>query len=301
MKKFITLLLLLLFSISFLYGQFTAVMTHTEQGNKKTSMVQSDGTKYRYDLEEEGEKIVVIVDPEVNRTAILMPGKKFVRYMETNSPLSAMNDPYQGFKQMRELFSEKNAGTENMLGFETEKVELYADDKKVYTGWVSPELNFLVKSVNHGNGYTCELINVEQKEVDPAIFSIPEDYTEVDEKMRPVISEPPPPETWNTVKATLPLKGEFKRGDLITFIVPETIAVKITIKNMTVEPAKIITTSTRDRKELPENVQGPVKYRTNRLYKDESLTNTYKWEGGDDKIIKVYEGKLYIEISKEKQ
>jgi hypothetical protein len=52
----------------------------------------------------------------------------------------------------------------------------------------------------------------------------------------------------------------------------------------------------RDGKELPDNEQGPIKYRTQRLFEGESNSSTYSWKEGDDKIIQVHEGKVLVEI-----
>ena len=52
----------------------------------------------------------------------------------------------------------------------------------------------------------------------------------------------------------------------------------------------------RDGKELPDNEQGPLSYRTRRLYAGESFTNVYSWKAGDEKLIQVHEGIINIEI-----
>ena len=52
----------------------------------------------------------------------------------------------------------------------------------------------------------------------------------------------------------------------------------------------------KDGKELPANEQGPLSYRTRRLYKEESFKDTFRWKAGEDKIMQVHEGKILIEI-----
>jgi len=296
MRKIILLVTVSLLVLP-LSGQFTAVMNLTERENKKEYQVRSDGIKYRYDFEENGMKMIVIADPEANRNAILMPDKKFVLYVEPSSSRIAMFDPYQAFKQMRNKFSEKDAGTENVLGVETEKVEIYIDEDKVLTGWFSPELSFLVKSVNHGNGYMCELNDIEQKNVDAALFTIPEDYTEVDMKMRPVIPEPPAPTSWETINVNLPVIKEFERGDRIVFKIPDCERYKIELANEADSPSKIVRTTFKDGKELPEDKIGPASFRSDRLYGGETLSCTYYGEPGNEVVILVFEGKMKIEIT----
>lgn len=301
MKKVILLFAVSMFILP-LYAQFTAELTIAEQGNKKIYLIQSDGSKYRYDFEEDGMKGVVIVDPVANRTAILYPDRKYVRYTETTSAFSGMMDPNQGFKRMQNRFTEKNIGAEKILGVEAEKLELYAGDEKVITAWYSKELSFLVRMTYQGRENTfVELSNIEQRDVDASVFTIPEDYIEVDDQMRVMIPEPPPPESWKTIEATLPVKGEFVRGDQIVFNVQKNKYLYVYLKNETSKPAKIITIlSMRNGMKVPDKDQYPVSYRTKRLYKNETESFGNYWEPGDDLIIQVHEGKMHIEVAKEK-
>jgi len=281
---------------------FKADLVNVKNGEKTIYQLQSDGTNYRYDFEESGMKGIVVVNPEKGKTAILMPDKKFVHYTELTSGISMANDPFQSFLSMRKRYTEKISGTEKLNGYDCEKSELYYDDQKLFTAWYSETLNFLLKMINNREPDTyVELSEIKPGKVDLGVFKVPEDYTEVDQRMRPIIPEPPPPDSWNAIKATLPLKGEFKRGDLISFKVPETINYKIILKNESDEPAKIIRIALREGKELELNEQGPLRYRTKRLFKDESSSDTYSWKAGDDKIIQVHEGKLLIEVVPEER
>ncbi len=303
MKKIISLIISIFLLIPFSQAQFTADFTLVEQGNKKIYKVQSDGSKYRYDFVEEGMKGIMIVDEAANQTAILLPEKKYVRYTETTSQFSQMMDPNQGFKQMQSRFTKKEMGSENVSGIKTEKLELYLDDQKILTAWYSIELDFLVRMTYQGRENTfVELINIKQEEVDPGAFVIPGDYTEVDDQMRIKIPEPPPPESWKTIETTLPVKGEFSRGDRITFNVQENKYLFVYLENKTSKPAKIITIlSKRNGKEVAEEDQYPIGYRTKRLYKNETESGGNYWEPGDDLIIEVHEGKMHIEVAKEKR
>jgi len=295
--KLILIILAILSGASHLQAQFSAELSDVTRGKKKLYHLQSDGSRYRYDFDESGMKGIVIVDPSNNKTAILLPDEKFVHYTELTSQMSLMNDPYQAFRYAQERYTEKPVGKEKITGFDTEKTELYAADQLVYTAWFSDDLNFLVKMVNNMASDTyMELTNIKKVKIDPGIFKIPEDYTEVDDRMRPVIPEPPPPSSWKTIKATIPLKGEFSRGDLVSFKVPESKNYKIILKNETTDPTKVIRIAMRDGKELDNNEQGPISYRTSRLFSEESTTNTYSWKAGDEKILQVHEGILLIEI-----
>ena len=302
MKKISILFIVSLFVLP-LCAQFTAELTDVQRGNKKTYIVKSDGTKYRYDFEEDGIKGVVIVNSAAERTALLFPEKKQVLYGDLTSSMSLMGDPFQAFRFMQTMYDTKQAGMEKILGFDTEKLELYMDEKIILTAWYSDELGFLLKMINHiaENTY-MELTNIQLGKIDADLFIIPDDYIEVDDQMRIKIPEPPPPESWKTIEATLPINSEFIRGDQIAFNVQENKYLFVYLKNKTSKPAKIITIlSMRNGKKVAGKDQYPVSYRTKRLYENETESFGNYWEPGDDLIIQVHEGKMHIEVAKEKR
>ncbi len=287
-----------------LQGQesFTAEMTNVKQGTKEIYQVQSNGEKYRYDFEENGEKGIVIVDPEEGKTAILFPSKQMVHFTETSSIISRSNDPVQSVMTLKDRYYEKQLGQEKVAGFDCDKTELYAADKKVFTVWFSEKLNFPLKIQNHiAKDTYMELSNITLQKITPPVFVVPKDYTEVDNRMRPVIPEPPAPEKWNTIEADLPLNTKYSRGDRVKFKVPETKNYVINLTNNSAVPAKIIRYTFRDGKELSNNEQGPLKYRTRRLFGNETFRNIYRWKAGDTKILEVHEGKLNVEIALENE
>lgn len=301
MKTKFTIVLSVIFSfyttLSFSQSSFSAEMLNVQRGTERVYKLQSDGLKYRYDFEESGMKGTVIVDPEKGQTAILMPDEKYVHYTDIHSSTSLMNDPYQAFIYSKSRYDEKNIGKEKIEGYDCSKIELYASGQQVYTAWHSEELGFLLKLVNEmaDNTY-MELKDIKQEKISDGVFSVPEDYTEVDRKMRPKIPEPPAPDSWKEIMASIPIKGEYQRGDVISFDVPESRNYQLILKNNTGNPAKVIRIGMRDGKELPGNEQGPLSYRTRRLFAGESFSNVYSWKAGDEKLIQVHEGIINIEI-----
>jgi len=301
MKTRISVILTFLFVLlpASIYSQlsFSAEMLNVQRGNETRYQLRSAGNKYRYDFEESGMKGSVIVDQENGKTAILMPEKKFVHYTDIQSSTSLMNDPYQAFLYSKSRYDEKKVGEEKISGFDCNKTQLYASDQLIYTAWYSEDLGFLVKLVNEmANNTYMELRDIKKGNMSNEVFSVPEDFTEVDREMRPIIPEPLAPDSWNEVKASLPLKGEYRRGDIISFDVPESRNYKFILNNNTDSPAKIIRIGMRDGKELSDDEQGPLSYRTRRLYGGESFSNVYSWKAGDEKRIQVHEGVINIEI-----
>ncbi|MDT8400750.1 MAG: hypothetical protein RQ743_03565 [Bacteroidales bacterium] len=306
MKNLFAIFLSTIFSLSaaLSYSQspFSAEMLNVQSGSEKLYKLHSDGLKYRYDFNEDGQKGIVIVDPGAGKTAILLPEEKFVHYTDIHSSTSLMNDPYQAFLYSKSRYEEKQAGKEKVSGYDCAKSELYASDQLIFTAWYSEDLGFLVKLVNEmaDNTY-MELRDINKEDISDKVFAVPDDYVEVDRKMRPIIPEPPAPESWNKIEVAIPLKGEYKRGELLSFEIPESRNYKLILNNNTDKPAKIIRIGMRDGKELPDNEQGPLSYRTRRLYGGESFSNVYSWKAGDEKLIQVHEGVINIEIIPEKQ
>lgn len=300
MKKHALIFVLIMCGYSFCHAQFTSELTDVKHGERRSYLVKSDGKKYRYDMEEDGLNVVMIVDPSSERTALLFPEKKQVQYIDFMSLVS--EDPFQSFKYWEKKLSEKEVGTEKIWGFETVKKELYDGDQKVFTAWYSNELQFVLKMKNHlVENFYMEMTNIEQRKPDSTLFVVPDDYVEVDKQMRPVIPEPPPPESWKAIEATLPINGDFVRGDRITFKVPVGERYRIVLNNKTSEPAKIIRTVMEDGVELPKEKIGPISFRTSRLHQDESSSILYIGRAGDDVILEIHEGKLHIEIGAEEK
>jgi len=296
-SRILPLLLLLLPLSTCSQSPFSAEMINVQGGTERLYKLRSGGMKYRYDFQESGMKGTVIVDPEEGKTAILMPDEKFVHYTDITSQTSLMNDPFQAYLYSKSRYEEKPAGREKIAGYDCTKSELYASEDLIFTAWYSEDLGFLVKLVNEmaDNTY-MELSDIKEEDISSEVFAVPDDYVEVDRRMRPIIPEPPAPESWNKIEVAIPLAGEYKRGDLLSFKVPENSNYKLILNNKTDQPAKVIRKGMRDGKELPDNEQGPLSYRTKRLYGGESSSGVFSWKAGDEKIIQVHEGVINIEI-----
>ncbi len=298
--KRLTFFLLISSLSSQVFPQFKASMENVKSGNKEIYTVYSDKTQYRYDFVQDNQKMIIIVKPQINKTIILLPDKKFYIQQACDGMNSRRNDPVQSYISMKKDYTEKNAGKENVEGFTCNKKEIYADNDKIITAWFAESLNFPVKMVNHlyENTY-MNLKDIQKWKVDPAFFEIPSGYTEVDERMRPVIPEPPAPKKWTTKSVQLPFQSEVSRGTLLIFSINKEAHYKMIAENKTDKPAKIIRYSFRDGKELSEKIQGPEKYRTSRLYPGEKVPGTFIWKEGQEIRIKVFEGTISLIIREE--
>jgi hypothetical protein len=213
-----------------------------------------------------------------------------------------MNDPVQAVMSIKDRYSEKKLEEEEIAGFTCTKSELFAADQKVFTLWFSEELNFPLKIETNFGRYTyMELSGIKVLDVGANRFEVPRGYTEVDDKMRPKIPEPPPPDSWTNVELSLPVDRVFRRGEKIILHIKDETNYRLAARNNSDSPAKFIRSQWKDGTELPEDKQGPLKYRTKRIFKGEKFSNVYHWKEGEQVRIEVHEGELQLEIDLEKR
>lgn len=302
-----TLFFALFFVVFPVFCQFSAIMRNAYSGGEKTYKVWSDGVNYRYEFSEEGSPGIIIFRPEENKTFILMPEKKVFITRACDDMYTLMNDPVQGslhFADQKDITG-ITAGHEKVMGYDCVKKEYYLtydNGDKVLTNvvWFSEELNFPLKiTFGAGQKVRMELSDLQKWKPQKEYFQVPEGYTEVDERGNKVIPEPPAPEKWTTKKVALPFQIEVSRATELVFSIDKGGHYDLTVENKTDKPAKIIRSTWRDGKELTLNVQGPVKYRTYRLYPGEKFHLTLIWKAGDVVRIKVYEGTMALSLKEE--
>jgi len=143
------------------------------------------------------------------------------------------------------------------------------------------------------------LENIEPWKVDPSYFEIPADYTEVDERMRPLIPEPPTPESWTEKNIPIPFEGMLNRGEKLWIHITETQYYKLRLQNNLEEPGKFSYTLFENSTPLPVHDQGKERYRMYRLFKGEKKSLTLNLSEGQDVLLKGYEGSLKLELNKE--
>lgn len=282
------------------FCQFRAKMINVVNGIETNYDVHSELKQYRYDLIEGDMEGVVIVNPDANQTAVLFPEKKLVHKTTCDGMMSRMNDPVQSYIWYKTYGEEKPAGNEDIGGYNCLKMDLYQGDSKVFTVWYSEKLNFPLKILNHfaENTY-MELKDIESWKPEPSYFNIPDDYTEVDEMMRPVIPEPPAPESWNIKEASIPFEGVVSRGTELKISIDKSVYHKVIISNDSESPSKVIRHQVRNGQELSDDEQGPLELRTTRLFTGDKKTYTFDWKEGDVVILKIHEGNMNIKVHPE--
>ena len=281
-------------------AQFTAEMVNAHSGITINYKIYNDGINYRYEFKESGKSLVVIVYPEKKLTGVMIPSQKTVQYMEYQSMRTISNDPVQSIRYYRDNYEEKTVGQENLHGFETTVFEIYYGPEKILTCWMAETINFPLKIINHQQeGVFMEVTSIRSGAPESALFEIPEDYTEVDSRGRPIIPEPPPPESWQELAVDLPFGKVFERGDRIKITIREDAYHRVLLENTGDTPAKVVRIAYRDGKPLSDEEQGPESSRSNRLFMGETRSLIQDWQAGLEIHIEVHEGKMYVEVEVE--
>ncbi len=281
-------------------AQFTATMFNTVSGKTRTYTVYSDLQNYRYEFERSGEKWIVIVRPEEDKSLALMPDKKFYQSSSCDGVLSRTNDPWQSYLWFKNFGVEKVLGSEKVEGYTCKKLAIYQTETRVYNASYAESLKFPLKISNEIEKDThMEIREIRSWLPDPEKFKIPEDYTEVDRRLNPVIPEAPAPEIWTVTRASVPYSGTVERGRKLWLSVKESHYYKISIINQTRAPGKLIIHIYKDGSPLPEEEQGPEKYRTFRLFPGETKILTQDWKAESEVLIEPYEGLLELKIERE--
>src|SRR6056297_718028 len=301
MKKFMTLLICSMIFISCsntLKAQFIAEMHLSKSDEEGIYQVYHDGTNYRYEFEEEGTPLVVIVHPQKNKTHILFPEKKMFQEMGTQTTRSLSNDPVQTMRYMEEAFTVKTLGKEKINGLEYEKREIYSEGQLLNTNWYSEKLQFPVK-IKQPNRYTMELKNIRQKKPDKLLFQIPADYSLVDRNMTPVEPEPAPPEMWNALEKKVPFKEIFKRGDRIEVAIKESGNYKVVYTNKGDKPAKAMYEIKEGGQVLPLGKMGPADFRSKKVQPGGHKSVVLRLTPQKALVVKVLYGELEVSVTPE--
>ncbi|OYD17477.1 hypothetical protein CH333_00880 [candidate division WOR-3 bacterium JGI_Cruoil_03_44_89] len=169
-------------SIPAFAAQFTADINEHDGEQIKSGKIYVKDSKYRMELEEDGQQIVIIVDQDAGVTRVVVPDEKMYVEMEADDPMSLMNDPFQSLKYTVSIGESKPLGTETVNGYECSKYVISMQGQDVMTRWVSQKLEFPIKIVNHvKQNKFMELTNIQEGSVDDSLFQVPSGYTKWEE------------------------------------------------------------------------------------------------------------------------
>jgi hypothetical protein len=156
-------------------------MVTTESGVTTTNKFYSENPFYRMNIEEGGQEGYVIVNRSEGVTKVVMPAEQMYIEMSSTGMQSMSNDVFQSIEKQKEQYETNLVGTETVNGYECEKYEVMIDGSVVSTFWQSPDVEYPIKVVSGADGkMVMELKNIEEGDVDDAMFQIPDGYTKMD-------------------------------------------------------------------------------------------------------------------------
>jgi frataxin-like iron-binding protein CyaY len=174
---------------------FSADMTQKMGDDTIEGKLFVQGNQYRMDLEEQGEKLSILVDRTGDKTTIVIHSQKAAQEISSSSLQSLSNNPFESYKNLLEQYSTREKGSETIDGYKCKEIEIYQEDQDLMTVWVSEKFDWPLKiSLKRDPPWETELKNIEEKDLEDVLFQVPKDYNlspmaEVKKEAAPVKEE----------------------------------------------------------------------------------------------------------------
>jgi len=172
-------------------NQFTATFVDHDSNQTKTGLIYVKGSRYRMDLVENGDSIVVIVNQDSSLTSILAPEGRQYYTVPSMSPPSLMNDPFQSVRFTASKGSSRKVGTEIINGFECDKFIISRDNNDLLAEWIAIKLKFPIKiELLIAEDKYMTLEDIKMTHVNDDLFRIPDNYSLMTNPSAPIIKVP---------------------------------------------------------------------------------------------------------------
>jgi len=158
-------------------AEFSGDIMQISRGDTTAGKIYVKGDRYRMEITQEGEDIIVIVDPSVKKTIVIPVSLGEYRELATDDFLSLMNDPIQAYGHTVERGEEVMSGTETIGGYECDKYTVSMADSEVMSKWVARDLDFPVRIAMYGHGAKDMIIsNITETAVEDSQFTVPDGF-----------------------------------------------------------------------------------------------------------------------------
>jgi hypothetical protein len=159
--------------------EFVADMVDQSRRDTVTNKIYVKGANYRIETEEEGKQIVILVDREANLTRICNMDEKSYMEIPSDDIKSLMNDPFQSLKITLDTpgTERKTLESETVNGVECVKQVVLWGGAPFYTYYISEKYDLPLKIIRGNSEKVVELRNIEEKEIDDAMFQIPDGFS----------------------------------------------------------------------------------------------------------------------------
>jgi hypothetical protein len=278
--------------------EYTAEMTETthQDGKVFSSKIYVKDAKYRIEEEEEGQKIVVLVDQEEGITRVLSPADKLYMGMASDDVQSLMNDPFQAIKYAEGIGKRVKTGTEKISGYECDAYIIERDGDVIMKLWVSEKLSLPVKIEIPGDGgRTMVLSKIKAGSLEDALFELPEGYAKREEPGEPEIELPEWTERIASAKYVEPPFDQMMFDEEILRVkIMEGRGVKISGTNKLTDRSAFMAVPFKNG--MPIN--DPTMYLYNLSYEGQTWSNTFKLTSyeADEIVIRVQNGTITLNL-----
>ena len=163
-----SLLLALLAPLSVSGAEFSALMVLKQKGRVMPGKIYIKDGKMRQEFLDDQGHTVTIVRRDKRRIWIIMPWEK--TYVEL--PL-AFHLPGQFLQIPPEAVSRRRVCTEEMCGYQVERIEVILPGGAQETYWVAPKLGLPIKKVCRGDQYSVEYSDIRERKLEDRLFEVP--------------------------------------------------------------------------------------------------------------------------------
>lgn len=168
------LLLAFLTPLSAFGAEFAAMLVLKQKGRVMPGKIYIKDDKMRQDFIDENGHTITIVRRDKKRVWIIMPWEK--TYVEL--PLG-VHLPGQFIEIPPEAVSQRRVCSEEMCGYQTDRIEVILPDGSRETYWVAPKLGVPIKKDCPGRQYTVEYTNISERKLEDRFFEVPQDCKKV--------------------------------------------------------------------------------------------------------------------------
>lgn len=194
---------------------FSAELVDTQGGRTRTGPFHYQDKSCRFELGDEGQTLILLVDGATGTTRLLNPAEKAYHEAGPGEPLSLFANPFALFAQYARVKETRTEGTEPVGGIPCKKQVVFSGEQVFVTGWVAEGYDVPLKVHVPLGDRTVELRNLKPGPQDAALFAVPAGYRrEVVEERR----DPQPEWAGQVASAPLltpPFERKMAEGDIV--------------------------------------------------------------------------------------
>jgi microcystin-dependent protein len=179
-------------------ASFSAELVDTRAGQTRTGPFNYQDKSYRFEVAENGQTLIIMVDGQSGTMRLLNPTEKAYYEAGPEEPMSLFANPFAAYAYYAKTKAVRTEGVESAGGVPCKKQVVSGGGQVFVTAWVSDEFDVPLKVQTQLDGRTVELRNIKRAPQDVGLFAVPAGY-------KLVTIEPEPPLEWAKQVADAPV------------------------------------------------------------------------------------------------